>query len=1013
MRKLLPLLFLFPFTGAAQTPIGGVVNEYAVVTGIDYCAATVSVNNASTFSAGNRVLLIQMKGAEINASNASAFGTITNLNSAGLYEWGTVESITGNGVRLQNTLVNVYDITGNVQLIKVPQYTDAVVTAPLSAPAWNGNTGGVLVLEVSGQLTLQADVDLNRKGFRGGAAGITQANNCTWLANQNAYFYALNNWRGAAKGEGIAAFIPGAEAGRGAQANGGGGGNDHNSGGGGGGHLNAGGQGGNNNEPATFGCDGDFPGIGGRAVTNAGQRLFLGGGGGAGHDNNDLGTDGGNGGGIIFIAAGSITGNGFKLMANGASAGNSLSDGAGGGGAGGSIIISAETVTNLGFEAKGGNGGNADNGNAARCMGPGGGGAGGRIIVPAGVNVPAASLAPGQNGQSINSTACSAGPNGAQAGLAGALETLQLPFPEGNTPAVAPAFSNQPASASYCAGDTVVLSAAVSGAGLGYQWQVNTGSGFQDLQNGPGFSGAQTPTLSILNVSASASGHQFRLLVSSPCFPSLTSEAATLTVTPLPEADFGFVVNGNAVQFSNNSAGADTFQWHFGDGSGSQDSSPAHTYTGSGPFTVHLIAFNTCGADSASATITITTAPTAGFSAAPQSGCAPLTVAFNSSASANADAYLWLFPGGQPASSALPGPQVVYDQPGSYGVTLIVSNAAGEDTLVLEQYVSVGGPPEASFNAQPAGGFSFNFANTSQSATNYQWDFGDGANSSNANPAHTYASPGVYSVMLTAMNACGSDTYTTSITAGQPPSAAFGQSAAEGCAPAAVQFSDLSTGFYTTRQWSFPGGNPATSDLAAPTVIYAMPGVYEVTLTVDGPLGSATFTRSTAVQVHTFPEPGFTYAINGNTVTFENTSSNAVSYSWLFGDGNSSQEISPVHTYAAPGVYTVTLNAERPFCAASTSATVFISTTTSTTETGKSDDLTVFPNPAHDLLHLRWKDAATQPARYRLWNAAGMLVKDGILPAAGSIDLHGLPCGVYLLEVERSGKVYRARVVKV
>ena len=1013
MRKLLPLLFLLPAAAAAQTPISGVVNEYAIVTGIDYCTATVSVNNTSAFSAGNRVLLIQVKGAEINTSNTAAFGTITNLNSAGLYEWGTVESVTGNGVRLQSFLVNTYNISGSVQLVKVPQYADAEVAAPLTAPAWNGVTGGVMALEVTGQLTLQSDVNLDGRGFRGGVSGITQSNNCSWLTNSNAYAYNLNNWRGAAKGEGIAAFITGAEAGRGAQANGGGGGNDHNSGGGGGGNAGAGGIGGTNNEPATFGCSGPHPGTGGRALPAESARLYMGGGGGAGHDNNDLGTDGGAGGGIIIITAGSIAGNGHKLSANGAHATQSTSDGAGGGGAGGSILVSAGAIANLEWEAKGGNGGNANNGNAARCMGPGGGGAGGRILAPAGVMVPAANLAPGQNGQSINSSACSTGPNGAQPGQAGASETLQLPLPEGDSPVVPPAFSAQPAPASACAGDTVTLSAAASGAGLSYQWQINTGSGFQNLQNGPGFSGAQSPTLSILGAQASASGHQFRLLVSSTCFPALTSEAAALTVTPLPAADFGFVVNGSAVQFSNNATGATTFQWHFGDGTGSQESSPAHTYTGSGAFSVQLIAANACGADTASATITIATAPTAGFFAAPQSGCAPFSAAFNSSVSTGADAYLWLFPGGQPATSALPNPQVIYDQPGNYTVTLIVNNTAGEDTLVLEQYVSVVGLPEASFNAQPAGGFSFNFANTSQGATNYLWDFGDGANSSAADPAHTYAAPGVYPVTLIATNTCGSDTYTTSITVGQPPSAAFGQLAAEGCAPVAVQFSDLSTGFYTSRQWSFPGGNPATSDQATPTVIYAMPGVYAVTLTVDGPLGSAVFTRSSAVQVYNFPEPGFTYAINGNTVAFTNTSSNAVSYSWLFGDGNSSQEVSPVHTYAAPGVYAVTLNAERPFCAASTSATVFISPTTSTTETGKSDDLKVFPNPAHDLLHLRWKDAAPQPARYRLWNAAGMLVKDGILPAAGSIVLHGIPGGVYLLEVERSGKVYRARVVKV
>ncbi|HRD81075.1 MAG TPA: hypothetical protein PLL53_09980, partial [Saprospiraceae bacterium] len=219
------LLLMLPLTLVGQTPISGVINRYAAVNNINYCSSTLSVNNAAGFAPGDRVLIIQMKGAIINSSGTAAFGSITNLGAAGKYEWATVQTVQLNNIRVQFALANNYDITGNVQMVWVPRYTDAVITGQLSAPAWNGSIGGVLAMQVSGTLNFQEDIDLSAGGFRGGIADINAVNGCSWLIPQNGYFYPLNNWRGAAKGEGIAVFLNGAESGRGPQANGGGGGN--------------------------------------------------------------------------------------------------------------------------------------------------------------------------------------------------------------------------------------------------------------------------------------------------------------------------------------------------------------------------------------------------------------------------------------------------------------------------------------------------------------------------------------------------------------------------------------------------------------------------------------------------------------------------------------------------------------------------------------------------------------------------------------------------------------------
>src|SRR5262249_19597319 len=147
------------------------------------------------------------------------------------------------------------------------------------------------------------------------------------------YFYSISSGEGGQKGEGIASYKMGYEAGRGALANGGGGGNHVNSGGAGGSNYSRGGQGGNQ---WNGGCSAiSIGGIGGDSLKydNSINKIYLGGGGGGGHQNDNLGTAGANGGGILIVRADSIAGNNHFILADGfdvlASAGY---DGAGGGG---------------------------------------------------------------------------------------------------------------------------------------------------------------------------------------------------------------------------------------------------------------------------------------------------------------------------------------------------------------------------------------------------------------------------------------------------------------------------------------------------------------------------------------------------------------------------------------------------------------------------------------------------------------------------------------------------------
>ncbi|GAB2477977.1 hypothetical protein GCM10011375_19270 [Hymenobacter qilianensis] len=385
---------------------------------------------------GDLILIMQMQGATMTTDNSASYGTITNdaAYTAGKYEYAIATNdvpLTGGILTLAKGVANQYEsnATGTsttsqrrFQVIRVPQYSSVTITGTLSGPAWNGTTGGVLVLDVAGQtrFTTNASINMTAKGFRGGG-GVSYTGQA---ANRDAYVTAaalahgskgegtagspLNIFNGTTvitntiNGSGIDGYFGGSN-GAGAPGNAGGGATDYgvttgkekgedivnannsgNAGGAGGGNGANGGLGGYG-----FGSSNGSRGL--RAENGAStldasiSRLVLGGGGGAGstNDANATASSGGVGGGIIMLQTGSISGTG-SLVSNGGNAptANGNTSGGGGGGAGGTILLRSTppaTVANglngITVQVNGGNGGDANNGGAE--YGPGGGGGGG------------------------------------------------------------------------------------------------------------------------------------------------------------------------------------------------------------------------------------------------------------------------------------------------------------------------------------------------------------------------------------------------------------------------------------------------------------------------------------------------------------------------------------------------------------------------------------------------------------------------------------------------------------
>ncbi|MBI2729819.1 MAG: T9SS type A sorting domain-containing protein [Sphingobacteriales bacterium] len=425
------ILSFFSYNHLFAQTISGVINTYHKVLAIDAVQNKLKLDNITGINPLDKVLIIQMKGAAINAANSSSFGDISSISTAGNYEFATICGIYSDTVILRTNMVNTYTISGLVQLVTMPVYGSVTVSDTLKAQAWDASTGkgGVLALQVNGILTLNSGISASGKGFSGGTY-YNFGGTCSSFFPASNYYYdfvADGLGSGAYKGEGIADFVSAKQCGKGKQANGGGGGNNHNSGGAGGANYGSGGNGGNQ---TGLSCNGTNPGIGGAALSSYGysagtNKIFLGGGGGAGHTNNDQGVGGGDGGGIVFIKCDLLDGGNHTIEANGLQPYNATNspniyeangDGGGGGGAGGAVIIEATTIsTNVTIQAKGGDGNNS--GFLSQCTGPGGGGGGGAVWL-------SSSSLPGTVTTNVNGgangvvkvAACLNNPNGATAG---------------------------------------------------------------------------------------------------------------------------------------------------------------------------------------------------------------------------------------------------------------------------------------------------------------------------------------------------------------------------------------------------------------------------------------------------------------------------------------------------------------------------------------------------------------------------------------------------------------------
>ncbi|MFP4307339.1 MAG: PKD domain-containing protein, partial [Desulfococcaceae bacterium] len=300
---------------------------------------------------------------------------------------------------------------------------------------------------------------------------------------------------------------------------------------------------------------------------------------------------------------------------------------------------------------------------------------------------------------------------------------------------------------------------------------------------------------------------------------------------------------------------------------------------------------------------------------------------------------------GEDNTSTLRDPTHAYDTPGSFDVSLRASNSAGVSVERKEDFIVVL-PLTAAFSVEPETGdvpLQVTFTDTSGTVTEREWRLtgpdgqeetvGAGAESFTM----TLAEAGTYEVSLTVTNNEVTDTTERTFEIGDAPPAELRADFSFTVEDCTATFTNESEGDFAAVLWDFGDGN--FSDEENPTHVYADNGAYNVVLvvaTADGAVDDSIEQVANVVSCGAL-DPIVEADFNADptigeaplTVQFADASTSIPAglvdtWTWDFGDGGTSDERNPSHTYQAGGTYTATLVASISGTALSDTATMEI-----------------------------------------------------------------------------------------
>ena len=395
----------------------------------------------------------------------------------------------------------------------------------------------------------------------------------------------------------------------------------------------------------------------------------------------------------------------------------------------------------------------------------------------------------------------------------------------------------------------------------------------------------------------------------------------------------------------------------------------------------------------------------------------------------------WFWDFGDGNFSGQQNPTHTYTNPGTYIVCLTISDSMQScssttcDTLVVQG----GGNPtcQAAFNVTYNGNtVIFNDQSTSSPGQiiGWTWDFGDGTFSNLSNPTHVYAQGGLYNVCLTIFtsDSCSSTTCNqVQASGGGPQCSADFTWSYNGTSVVFADQSSSSPGQIISWFWDFGDSTFATTQ--NPTHTYAQGGLYNVCLTITT-TDSCSSTICYMLQANggggncqasfiSYPDStGQFSTIIVNTSTGVNAF--GTSYFWDFGDGGTSTQATPIHTYNGPGIYLVCLTISTPTCTSTFCDSVIITSPQNSVGVQSAVmsigqalqqiklDVDLYPNPASDVAQAKIDLPQGGDATMKLIDLQGRIVREfpSVYMTSGvniaELNLQGVSEGLYFFNLQ-------------
>lgn len=487
-----------------------------------------------------------------------------------------------------------------------------------------------------------------------------------------------------------------------------------------------------------------------------------------------------------------------------------------------------------------------------------------------------------------------------------------------------------------------------------------------------------------------------------------STDTITLTTGPAIIASFipgktTQICPGETINFTNSGANGSSFIWKKDGQQFSQSTNAFYTFNDTGSFTISLYAEDgpAC-ADSFSMNFTVS-GPTADFTSSALTRACPDEVIMLTNSSLAANNYTWQSGGSTFAISN--DATISFSQQNSYDITLIASDGFCADTTAISVNVTA---PSASFSASKMspicpGEFAI-LTNTSTNNIGNWWSANGMQFSMNGNAVYTFNDPGMTDIKLVIKDDRCFDSTSMSFSVNALPTVMSDvqDETCEGDNDGSISLTVSGGVAPFVYSWSNGSTTKNLSNLTA--------GTFDVIVRdTDG----CEWTDSYVIKTKGGVTARYSTQQTSSGIQFTDLSdTTATSWTWDFGDGNSSTSQSPLHNYAFNGKYIICLTARDRFgCTDMTCDTLDV--TTSIWE-NQAEALAFYPNPTQEAIYLNLSSLQGKPVVIRLHDQMGREVKMESLIASADlkIDLSHLPKAVYILSVASKDRRLVAKVIK-